>query len=99
MNTYIEIDKFDDKVFIDVFVGTTYESKFFVRDHILMRGDLTPFTYDGLDDYFNVYIDGVGSFQLDQKDIDSSKLIIAKVLDVDTISMSNWDIRTELRKI
>ena len=93
-NRNIKIRKFDDKIFIEVFLG-----QMFVRKHILLRQDLTPATYEALQGYISVYIERVGQMYIDQTLTTPESIKIIETLGVDTSNMTNTELSDELEKL
>jgi len=90
----LKLTKIDDKVIVSVYFG-----ELFIREHILLRPDLSPATFEVLKGFITVYIDRLGEFTLDQTQTIIDSIKVVEVLTVDTSAMTNTQLFEELKKL
>lgn len=98
MRKRLKITTDNDKVYITVLgeVETAPESGIFVwvlaREHIFLRQDLTPVTFEAYRNYIDVYINGLGDFFIDQSEVKNNTIVISEINSVDTVSKTNEEV-------
>lgn len=99
MRTRLIITKSADNIYVDTEVEVQSDVWILARKQTFLRDHIHPQTFEVLDNYIDIYVDGMGDFFIDQSENKNESLIVKDVQGVDTSQMDNSGLWFELQKL